>query len=421
MSEHDKMNSLEELFKRKAGEYDIPFNEEDWNTLERRLDERVRQRTASNRRKWLAAAAIFLLSLIGYFTYRNTIQINRLTQQLTDDSVPRVTPSIPSGEFPGNDLLTSPSVSGDNPEAGVAANPDPSDETEDPVTITAAITDDAINRANGEALFSGSAGRELMVTEITCDECTFSSVVSIPVPDIPKYVETSQDAITEEEHADGYGYSIPIEAGDLITAQQTPPRASLGLAFSPDLSTAGTISRFQKPGYKIGLTAEFNLNEKFSLVTGIIQSEVYYRAGTEHYNPPVDFYSGGVMPSETFADCIILDLPIAVKYNFVDLGQSRFFATAGITSYIMLSEEYRFDYYINDPGYETEWNGKTGKAYWFSNAGLSIGYELDVHPDWSIRAEPFLKVPVREVGWGQVKLYSLGTFVSLNYRFNVSP
>jgi hypothetical protein len=30
----------------------------------------------------------------------------------------------------------------------------------------------------------------------------------------------------------------------------------------------------------------------------------------------------------------------------------------------------------------------------------------------SLSAEPFIRVPIREVGWGNVKLYSVGSFVS---------
>jgi len=82
----------------------------------------------------------------------------------------------------------------------------------------------------------------------------------------------------------------------------------------------------------------------------------------------------------------------------------------------MQSEEYSFSYRAYQPGQEEGWSGKTGTSHWLSNAGFSIGYEFDVHSNWSMRVEPFIKVPVQEVGWGNVELYSMGSFISLNYK-----
>ncbi|MEX2601523.1 MAG: hypothetical protein WD355_07750, partial [Balneolaceae bacterium] len=111
----------------------------------------------------------------------------------------------------------------------------------------------------------------------------------------------------------------------------------------------------------------------------------------------------------------LLDIPLTAKVDLIQSRQSRFYATAGLSTYIMLNEEYRFRYEDGMTGPDS-WQDRTGTGHWMSNAGFSIGYEYDLMPDWSIRVEPFIKVPLSEVGWGQVKLYSMGSFVSLNYR-----
>ncbi|MEX0929098.1 MAG: hypothetical protein WDZ53_06800, partial [Balneolales bacterium] len=80
-------------------------------------------------------------------------------------------------------------------------------------------------------------------------------------------------------------------------------------------------------------------------------------------------------------------------------------------------EDYHFSYDSDDPALWEGWSDNTGSRHWLSNAGFSVGYELDIHRHWSLRAEPFLKVPIRGVGWGNVKLYSMGSFVSFNYKF----
>ncbi|CAN5348470.1 hypothetical protein BH23BAC3_BH23BAC3_14340 [soil metagenome] len=70
----------------------------------------------------------------------------------------------------------------------------------------------------------------------------------------------------------------------------------------------------------------------------------------------------------------------------------------------------------DDSGLIQNWSGRTGTRHWMSNASFSLGYELDLHPNWSLRAEPFIKTPLREVGWSNVKLFSAGSLVSLYYR-----
>jgi len=51
-----------------------------------------------------------------------------------------------------------------------------------------------------------------------------------------------------------------------------------------------------------------------------------------------------------------------------------------------------------------------------SNAGISIGYEHDLNSRFSVRIEPHLKIPLRQVGVTNVRLFSMGSFFSLSYN-----
>jgi hypothetical protein len=188
-----------------------------------------------------------------------------------------------------------------------------------------------------------------------------------------------------------------------------------GLIVSPDISTIGGISNFYEPGYKLGVTAGYRINDRFTVSGGLIHSSVKYSSGSQYYDPPAYWNPGGT-PSGIIAQCFILDIPLTVKYDVMQFENSRFFATGGLSSYVMLSEDYRFDYNGYSQGQVTTKNERSGKAHLFSNAGFSIGYEYDLHQNWSLKAEPFIKVPLKEVGWGNVKLYTLGTFVSVSYK-----
>jgi hypothetical protein len=183
------------------------------------------------------------------------------------------------------------------------------------------------------------------------------------------------------------------------------------------LSTVGGVSNFDQPGFKGGVMAEYAFNKTFSLISGLAISNVKYKADGREYNPPQG-WNYGVMPDQTTAVCLVLDIPISLKANLFNFDRSRIFATTGLSSYIMLNEDYQFRYNdSNQAGLESSWSESTGTRHWFSNAGFSVGIEYDLSPTWSIRAEPHLKVPLKGVGWGNVDLYSMGSFVSLNYRF----
>src|SRR5690625_1185062 len=97
MPENNNKDPIENLFRKKAEEYDISYREEDWLKLEKQLDRQEQYRAAQTKR-WLAAAALlFIISLLGYAVYHNYQGINRLNQQLSDrESVE--TPANENGE-----------------------------------------------------------------------------------------------------------------------------------------------------------------------------------------------------------------------------------------------------------------------------------------------------------------------------------
>ncbi|MDX1638828.1 MAG: hypothetical protein R3281_12715, partial [Balneolaceae bacterium] len=64
MPEHREHNDpIEELFREKAGEFDIRYREEDWLKLENRLDKMDARRSRMRRWGWVAAACLLLFSL----------------------------------------------------------------------------------------------------------------------------------------------------------------------------------------------------------------------------------------------------------------------------------------------------------------------------------------------------------------------
>ncbi|WP_372636486.1 outer membrane beta-barrel protein [Fodinibius sp.] len=432
-SKNHNEDPIEHLFRKKAEEYDISYREEDWLNLEKQLDRRDRQRAARKKRWIIAAVVLFLFSLLGYAVYQNYQDINRINEQLSDqqaveteqqergEELPDEQPdagekqeideredagerSEPPSGSPENETATPddprPSFAGQE-DTGAA---DDGERYESSQTPGPGVSDEAIPRV--------SAG------ELSCAVCRLSDFGSGKKEQAHVQLSRATSALPGAMAARETSATADFFGGqDRRQPSPAASRAFIGLAAGPDLSTVGALSDFDQPGYNLGLLFEYRLRSNFSIRGGLMRASVNYVADGSEYHPPGGFWSYDTVPDQTSARCIILDIPVSLKYEFWQLQRSGFYATAGFNSYIMLNEDYRFDY-----GYEhsdsdpvQQWSDKTRTRHWMSNATISVGYAINLNPRLSLQVEPFLKLPMREVGWGNVKLYSMGSFISLNY------
>lgn len=418
MADNQHKDPLESFFKKKAGEYNIQYKEDDWQKLEGRLDA-VDKQHAARKRRWIAAAAIlFLFSILGYITYEQQQKINQLNERLTNsETITNPAPSQPTSpdlasnqEDSVGELSSSPEKAAETPEPDVVANQPSGQPTATP------------KANNAEA---NLATNEITENESRYDFLSETNLVAISAKDSPGFGGRSP-AISAIKPPKFNTNIAAIESPRANSSATTPTRSpssqrtfsrfTVGMLAGPDLSTVGGFSNFHNPGSKLGLMVEYNISQNLSISVGAIRSDVRYEAAGNEYNPPQGYWSYGTVPDQTVGRCILIDIPISLKYNFLHFEHSRLYASAGLSSYIMLDEDYQFNYDYNRPELKQRWHERTGTRHWMSNATLSVGYELDIMRNVSLRAEPFLKVPLQEVGWANVKLYSMGTLVSLNYH-----
>jgi len=436
MPENNNKDPIENLFRKKAEEYDISYREEDWLKLEKQLDRQEQYRAAQTKR-WLAAASLlFIFSLLGYAVYHNYQGINRLNEQLSDrESVE--TPANENGKDVLEDIPAAQQDSGGSQEGEDAGDrsesqsgtPENDAETQKDSPPSFAGREDP-GGSEPEESNDGSEISGLEVSdetiprvsagEFACAACRISDFVvkenDLVTANTFRSAGTSMAALAAHENS----ARSPAKQPAMRPSASEPVSKSgifIGFAAGPDLSTAGSLSDFDQPGYNIGLLFEYRLRSDISIRTGFMRASVHYVAGRSEYHPPSRLWSYDSMPDRTTAQCIILDIPISLKYDFWHFDRSRLYATAGFNTYIMLSEDYLFDYgYGSSSGEMQQWSGKTGTRHWMSNANISVGYAFDLSPQLSMQIEPFLKLPVREVGWGNVKLYSTGSLFTLNYK-----
>ena len=196
---------------------------------------------------------------------------------------------------------------------------------------------------------------------------------------------------------------------------------SIRFVVSPDLSGIG-LHDFQRPGTNVGLLLEYRLATRWSIQTGVIRSTKVYKADAYDYKWPTA-WTWPVIPEGVDARCNMLDIPINLRYDLVVRPRpdgrlpDRWFISGGATTYYMLREDYVYVYANpDDPKIKRrDLTAKTG-GYGFSQLNLSTGYERSLSRRLSWQVEPFVKVPLKGIGFFRVNLLSTGAFFSIRYK-----
>ncbi|QIP17408.1 hypothetical protein G8759_34600 [Spirosoma aureum] len=217
------------------------------------------------------------------------------------------------------------------------------------------------------------------------------------------------------------------EKSEPLAMPKVTPVSSRGLsvrvAVAPDLSSIG-LQNFSRPGTNVGVMLEYRLSPRWSVQTGVIRSTKVYKATSSQYDADAEYWKKfPAKPGGISGQCNILDIPVNVRYDIAlrprldnRLQPSRWFVSGGVTSYIMLKEDYTYENYpphtYNVP---SQWSTSSG-GYGFSQLNLSAGYERAVSRRLSWQVEPFMKVPLKGVGFFKIDLLSTGAFLSLRYK-----
>ena len=97
----------------------------------------------------------------------------------------------------------------------------------------------------------------------------------------------------------------------------------------------------RKPGFDIGIIAGYDLNNKMSVETGLLFAKKNYFSDGKYFSMNK---VGATMPAGMNVLSLegstgMLEIPLKVKYNIATKYKSNIFSSAGITSYVLISEK----------------------------------------------------------------------------------
>ena len=189
-----------------------------------------------------------------------------------------------------------------------------------------------------------------------------------------------------------------------------------GLMAGVDFSTI-KFQSIQHTGFNIGVLAGYHLNRKFSIETGLWWDRKKYYSDGKYLNTVKLNLPYNIKVIDLSGSCDMFEIPLNIRYNVDDHKKGKWFATAGISSYIMMHEDYNYaadnmGYYYN--AYSSY---KNGSRNFLSVMHASLGYEYPIKKAGKLRIEPYLKIPLHGLGTGSLPITSTGINIGFTPKF----
>ncbi|HSB93993.1 MAG TPA: hypothetical protein VLC28_12800 [Flavitalea sp.] len=190
----------------------------------------------------------------------------------------------------------------------------------------------------------------------------------------------------------------------------------IGILAGPDVSKVNGTTTDER-GFNAGLQVGYRFNGRLTLISGVNYTHKYYTAKGADYKPAKGTWLDTVTLSKVVGDCLMYEVPVNIRYDIIAAKKNYLFASAGLSSYFMQKESYDFHYTGNSGNYNSRYGSyKVSDQYWFSVLNLSAGYERMLTKRLSLQVEPYLKLPLNGIGFGNMDLSSYGVFFGIRYH-----
>jgi hypothetical protein len=190
----------------------------------------------------------------------------------------------------------------------------------------------------------------------------------------------------------------------------------LGFNIAPDFASVHSLAG-DKPGSVTGITLDYEFVNRWYIGTGLLYSRRNYTARSEDYHVPPYYYQMNNMHDVNYirGSFHMLEIPINLRYDFSLAGNTVFFASAGVSSYLHSNES--CSYYYSFFGREAyrKFSYPVQHAPIFSVINLSMGVEAGISNSFSFLVAPYMKLPTNTIGFGKIDMNSIGVNFGVKY------
>ncbi len=312
---------IDELFREgmNAGPDPAVFPESNWAKLEDRLDNYDKRKGLLFwLRPLIGIAAILLLTLAIWMlwpTQQKTLTKPMAAQEEEQQTQAEVEKSIATNEkptkVPEKESRQSPTFTAQEPTQKIPSH-----------SLTVQIPTERVSPANDTMLIAG-----LKITE---NIPLTPSGLSQPIVTRLKPMVSLNPAVTKQPEPEDVRFTSHTSKHPVV----------LSLFAAPSYNEVDNLAS-GKLGSDVGLMVSYGLAKKWSLSTGAIYAKKLYNASGDNYTV---YTTSNQQPEKVDADCRVLDIPVNINYQLFQAKNTVVSLGTGISSYIMLKENYSFIY-----------------------------------------------------------------------------
>lgn len=388
---HDK--NFDKLFKERMAKELLPFEEESWLKMEKKLDKKEH----INRFVFYRNVGIILMFLsfgLGFYILNKTEPTHIANK--TPNEIHKKERIEKTLQEKGQSIVVK--KADINPERSISVSNNQENRTFKPINN---------NNSKPEKIEESIALSPLRQNII--DTAKFASKT-------PKITDFNNIANEINEITDSAITNRKPKSG-LKNSKKSSRIIPISVAFSfgPDFNSTNNLVG-GKGNIAFGFSIGFGLFKRVSLQTGINYGSKNYTANSYNYTFSNPYVASKIAKID--ADCRVLEIPLRASFALLDFKKSSIDLNAGLSSYLMLKEDYNF-IYTAASGQANRLVEKTNaNQHYLSVIDLSATYNIKLKSKkFAFGLEPYVKIPLSGIGEGNVRLKSSG--ISLKLRYDV--
>ena len=422
--------NMDELMRKASEGYPLKPGEDNWNKIASKLSGETGQKglvKSPNHKKYYATVLILLLLIsvtIPFFIFNgkqnNLINTNGSQRTLAQQypTVSKIYPVQPKGISSGatrqKDFLMA-----DNDHVDIVQK--------DHSAVSTAGSADVKNKNHVIIETRNKAKSKIIIKEdVLADPLVRYTIPTKSKNRVSKLISVHLQRIsntplkTSEFSIQPYGSMqlfSPLTSGTIRQKVNTSPSLRglyYGLIVGPGFN-AVKAQGLRKTGFDIGFLAGYRINAKLNVETGLVFAQKYYTTAGKYFSKKEiePMMQGGKQVTQVQGSSSIFEIPIHLRYYLANKNNHRFFSSAGFSSYIITTESNKYFTSLN--GAEEKLYGfyQTDRRYFVAAIDLGVGYEQSLGRKNNIRFEPYIQIPIKGIGIGNLPITGTGLHIGI--------
>lgn len=188
----------------------------------------------------------------------------------------------------------------------------------------------------------------------------------------------------------------------------------VGIISGPQLNQVRSQG-YNKPSVSTGLLVGYGLNKRISIETGLFFTKKHYQSEGKYFDMEKAKLSmpSGMKVLSLKGSSAVFEIPVKIKYDFLRRTNNSFFASAGVSSYLLTKESNDYLTLINGTQQRMIGNYQNATKYFAGSINVSAGYNQKIGNQLSIRMEPYIQMPIKGLGVGAMPVSSAGLHIGI--------